>query len=86
MHARTYKTSSGFTVAELITVVAIVGILASVVLPVAKFGLRVVVGDQQGLAVRGEGEARHRAVLPWESDQQAPLRVPELHHPICHDR
>jgi general secretion pathway protein G len=40
MHVRTYKTSSGFTVAELITVVAIVGILASVVLPVAKFGLR----------------------------------------------
>ncbi|MEA2326331.1 MAG: ral secretion pathway protein [Thermoanaerobaculia bacterium] len=40
MHARTYKSSSGFTVAELITVVAIVGILASVALPLANFGIR----------------------------------------------
>jgi general secretion pathway protein G len=32
--------SAGFTVAELITVVAIVGILASVALPLANFGLR----------------------------------------------
>jgi general secretion pathway protein G len=40
MHARTYKRSSGFTVAELITVVAIVGILASVALPLANFGMR----------------------------------------------
>lgn len=30
----------GFTVAELITVVAIVGILAAMVIPVAKFGIR----------------------------------------------
>jgi general secretion pathway protein G len=40
MHARTHKASSGFTVAELITVVAIVGILASVALPLANFGIR----------------------------------------------
>jgi general secretion pathway protein G len=40
MHACTYKRSSGFTVAELITVVAIVGILASVALPLANFGIR----------------------------------------------
>ncbi|HEV7570516.1 MAG TPA: prepilin-type N-terminal cleavage/methylation domain-containing protein [Thermoanaerobaculia bacterium] len=40
MHARTYKRSSGFTVAELITVVAIVGILATVALPLANFGMR----------------------------------------------
>jgi general secretion pathway protein G len=32
--------SSGFTVAELITVVAIVGILASVAMPLANFGIR----------------------------------------------
>jgi general secretion pathway protein G len=32
--------ASGFTVAELITVVAIVGILASVALPLANFGIR----------------------------------------------
>jgi general secretion pathway protein G len=40
MHARTHKASSGFTVAELITVVAIVGILATVALPLANFGIR----------------------------------------------
>ena len=40
MHARTHRASSGFTVAELITVVAIVGILASVALPLANFGMR----------------------------------------------
>ena len=39
MPART-NASSGFTVAELITVVAIVGILASVALPLANFGIR----------------------------------------------
>ena len=37
---RTSKRASGFTVAELITVVAIVGILASVALPLANFGIR----------------------------------------------
>jgi general secretion pathway protein G len=40
MHASTSKRNSGFTVAELITVVAIVGILASVALPLANFGIR----------------------------------------------
>jgi general secretion pathway protein G len=34
------RTEKGFTVAELITVVAIIGILASVAVPVLKFGLR----------------------------------------------
>jgi len=40
MHASTHKRASGFTVAELITVVAIVGILASVAMPLANFGMR----------------------------------------------
>ena len=34
------QSSKGFTIAELITVVAIIGILASVALPVARFGIR----------------------------------------------
>lgn len=34
------RTAQGFTIAELITVIAIIGILASLALPVAKFGIR----------------------------------------------
>src|SRR5205814_6179375 len=40
MNGRRIKRSAGFTVAELITVVAIVAILASVVMPLANFGIR----------------------------------------------
>lgn len=38
--SRVASSESGFTIAELITVVAIIGILASVAMPVVSFGLR----------------------------------------------
>lgn len=37
---RVRKSSSGFTIAELITVIAIIAILSAVAMPVAKFGFR----------------------------------------------
>jgi general secretion pathway protein G len=40
MNGRRNASSNGFTVAELITVVAIVAILASVAMPLANFGIR----------------------------------------------
>jgi len=40
MSPRTHRSQRGFTIAELITVIAIVAILASMAMPVARFGLR----------------------------------------------
>jgi general secretion pathway protein G len=40
MNGRRNKKSDGFTIAELITVIAIVAILASVAMPLANFGIR----------------------------------------------
>jgi len=40
MNPRAHRSEGGFTVAELITVVVIIGVLASLALPVARFSLR----------------------------------------------
>jgi len=40
MSPRVHRSQRGFTIAELITVIAIVAILASMAMPVARFGLR----------------------------------------------
>jgi general secretion pathway protein G len=59
------ETNSGFTVAELITVVAIVGVLASVALPLARFGLR----------RQKEAELQqHLKRITWAIDQYNDLR------------
>jgi general secretion pathway protein G len=59
------RTHVGFTVAELITVVAIVGVLASVVLPLARFGLR----------RQKEAELKqHLQKITWAIDQYNDLR------------
>lgn len=57
---------SGFSVAELITVTAIVGILASVALPVARFGLR----RQKEVELK-----QHLRKITWAIDQYYDLRT-----------
>jgi general secretion pathway protein G len=60
------RRDKGFTVAELITVTAIVGILASIALPVARFGLR----------RRKETELQqHLRKITWAIDQYNDLRT-----------
>ena len=58
--------SQGFTVAELITVVAIVGILASIALPMARFGLR----RQKEADLQ-----QHLRKITWAIDQYNDLRT-----------
>ncbi len=60
------RQSAGFTIAELITVTAIVGILASVALPLARFGLR----RQKEADLR-----QHLKKITWAIDQYYELRT-----------
>jgi len=56
----------GFTVAELITVTAIVGILASVAIPIVRFGLR----RQKEVELK-----QHLQKITWAIDQYNDLRM-----------
>jgi general secretion pathway protein G len=62
------RRSGGFTIAELITVVAIIAILASVALPVARFGLR----------RQKDHELMTMAALPPQPGQPPPVRPAQM--------
>ncbi len=70
----------GFTIAELITVVAIIGILASIALPVAKFGFR----RQKEIELRSrlrkitEAIDRYHDVMITANQPNIPVRPAEM--------
>lgn len=64
-----FTASEGFTLAELITVIAIVGILASVALPLVHFGLR----RQKEADLQ-----QHLKKITWAIDQYTDLRTKGL--------
>jgi general secretion pathway protein G len=79
------RRSGGFTIAELITVVAIIAILASVALPVARFGLR----RQKEIELRDRlrkltdavdryHEMMTMAALPPQPGQPPPVRPAQM--------
>jgi general secretion pathway protein G len=62
----------GFTIAELVTVVAIIGILASVALPVARFGLR----RQKEIELRARLRKITEAIDRYHELMTIPANVP----------